>query len=956
MAKAWRRVARYVCSLGILSLFAVPVPSAAQTTGSIVGSVVDAATRAPLTGVTIRLVDLSNTAVSGQDGRFLLGAVPVGEHQVRAELIGYKPVIVERVQVRAGRSVEVPVMMSTAPVALPGVVVEAQRVRLVEPDVSTTHEVVVAREIRELPVDRIQDIIELTTGVSDGHFRGGRVGQEVYVIDGLALKNQLEASTAGFGLELSPFALEEIDVMTGGFGAAYGSALSGVVSFATRRGNRERWEGRSSMVTDHWAPESLLRGYLGLGASAGGPINFIGRGSTVFMDIFGQGYLDADPRAAGLTCLGSENVEDDVHPAIEALRTNPETQELYCPYTSGIFPNQQGDKYIAFMRVDRPFSDNVNLTASVLRNRFQRQLYTSEFKYNPTWQLGQRTGGTLVNLALDWTRHRGNSATSITGRTAFMRLDRYLGVIDPESFGSRFNIGALGFQSFDFVGESFARRPIAEQLRETTAIPGYVTPGGYTGSPFGPAAQGIFFTEGTPTLANWSRSDLLALDLSAARFNTTGSAFRMGASGKLYRIETYERAHANLAGSIPNYARFFPGSWSGYAEADIATLDGMHFQFGVRAEAFRSGIAFQFDRGDFLSPVIDSEWKLSFLPRVGAAFPIPGTDGTAIRFSWGRVAQPPDFQYFLDSTIGDSLRTDIRRQGNPNLSFEQGSAYEAGLSHLFTDALAIGVTAFRKNLDNIVSGAVSRGDLGTVGRFSTSDFGSVKGLEFSLRAQWEWIAVRGGYALQKATGLGSGVDSDSAQGGDPARTEYPLAFDRRHSSDLALFVGRAAGAEVPWSGAVTSTIASGYPLFRATPDSAAARREVDRYLPWTWSTDMRASYDLGRLPGCGGCNWRVSADGRNIFNRKNILALRRDNATLAPSISEIQRITNSVTLNAPIPRESPAYSQTIDFNRDGLITPDEFRTARTAAVLDRYDPSLYFGESRQVRLGIEVVF
>lgn len=917
----------------------------------------DAETRAPLSGVTIRLVNQPSRTATGADGRFLLAAIPAGEHEVRAELIGYKPVVVERVQVRAGRSVEVPIVMTTAPVALPGVVVEAQRVRLVEPEVSTTHEVLVAREIRELPVDHIQDIIELTTGVSDGHFRGGRVGQEVYVIDGLALKNQLEASTAGFGLELSPYALEEIDVMTGGFGAAYGSALSGVVSYATRRGNRERWEGRSALATDHWAPESLMRGYLGLSASAGGPINLLGRGSTIFMDVYGQGYLDADPRAAGLTCLGPEHVDDGVRAEIESLRGNAVTQGLYCPYSSEVFPNQQGDKYIAFVRVDRPFSETVSLTASVLRNRYQRQLFTSEFRYNPTWQLGQRTGGTLVNLALDWTRNRASSATTITGRTAFMRLDRYLGVIDPESLDGRFNVGGLGFGSFDFVGESFARRPIDQQLRETSAIPGYITPGGYTGSPFGPAAEGIFFTEGTPTLANWSRSDLLALDLSAAHFNSTGSAFRAGASGKLYRIETYERAYANLAGSTPNYARFFPANWSGYAEVDIATLDGMHFQVGVRAEAFRSGIAFQFDRGDFLSPVTDSEWKLNFLPRVGAAFPIPGSEGrTGIRVSWGRVAQAPDFQYFLDSTIGDSLRTDIRRQGNPNLSFEQGSSYEVGFSHLFSDAVALGVTAFRKNLDNVVTGAVSPGELGTVGRFSTSDFGSVKGLEVSLRAQWRWIAGRGGYALQKATGLSSGVDADSAQGGDPARTEYPLAFDRRHSSDLALFFGRAAGAELPWSAALTSTLESGYPLFRMSANPDSARRDVERYLPWTFTTDLRASYEIGRLPGCDRCSWRINADGRNIFNRKNVLALRRDTGTMAPSIADIQRITNSLDLSVPIPRESPAYSQLIDFDKDGLITREEFRTARTAAVLDRYHPSLYYGESRQVRVGIEVVF
>ena len=59
---------------------------------------------------------------------------------------------------------------------------------------------------------------------------------------------------------------------------------------------------------------------------------------------------------------------------------------------------------------------------------------------------------------------------------------------------------------------------------------------------------------------------------------------------------------------------------------------------------------------------------------------------------------------------------------------------------------------------------------------------------------------------------------------------------------------------------------------------------------------------------------------------------------------------------ADIPAESPYYSAGIDLDSSGIITQDEFRLARTAAALSRFDPSLYFGEPRQLRLGIEVTF
>jgi hypothetical protein len=944
-----------LCTIFLLALTA---RADAQTTGSIIGRVVDAQSGAPLVGVDIRVERLPHRVSSGPDGRFVIGAVPPGERDIRVEQLGYKTLIITRIPVRTGAAAEVRVALETSPVAVAPVIVRADRERLIEPENSATHEVIVGREIRELPVDRIEEVLELTTGVSGGHFRGGKVGQEIYVVDGIELKNQLEASRHGFGLELSPSALEEVDVITGGFGAEFGSALSGVVSYTTRRGNPERWESRLAATTDQWAPSSIFRGFTGLNLSVGGPLKFLGNGATLFTDFLAQGMLDADVRGRGLTCLTEDDSGEDLAAAIAVLRSDPTTAQLYCPYSSGVIPNQRGDRYIAFARFDKPLSATWNLSSSILRNRTQRELYTSEFKYNPTYQLGQRFVGTLANLNAEWLKHSPNGSTSITARGAMMRLDRYLGVIDPSTFDGT-DIAGFRPGAFKFIGEDFARQDIIQQIELGSAVPGYIAPGGVSNSPFSVAGAGIFFTEGTPTVASWSRSDLYSADLALARFAPSGSSYRGGMAGKFYRVETYERANAHLPGSMPNYARFYPATLASYAEADIQTDDGMHFQFGLRVEGFRSGINFQQDRLDFLSPIVETSWKISLMPRLGAAFPIPGTQGrTGIRFNFGRVAQPPDFRYFLDSTIGDSLRTDLRRQGNPNLAFEKGSSYEGGVSHLFSDHISMTVSAFRKNLENLVSGNLSIGDVGSDGRFSTGDFGSVTGVEATMRFRWTGLSVRAGWALQKAKGLTSGSENDSTPiGADPARTEYPLAFDRRHSGDFAVFLGRGAGAETSWSVALTTNVQSGYPLLRVDTAGSLAAREVNQYLPWTSTTDLRASWDFARSFVCDRCFWRLVFDGRNILGMKNVLALRRETGALSPTLAQVQTLANAQVLPAePIPRESPAYVEMIDLNRDGVITQQEASSARFAAALDRFDPTLFFGEGRQVRIGVEVSF
>jgi hypothetical protein len=932
-------------------------PVSGQEAGSVLGRVVAAETGQPLPNARIELVDQPGATLSADDGRFILVGVPPGDRTLRISLIGYRSLTVDGVFVRAGRGTRVDPQLVPEALELPGVTAEVDRIRLIEPEISATHEVVLGRELRELPADNVAEVVELAPGVSDGHFRGGRVGQEVYVIDGLEFKNQLEASSSGTGLELPPTSLQELEVMTGGMGAQYGNALSGVVRYVTRRGDAERWGAVSSFRTDHWAPDELYRGFSSLSVTAGGPLAFLGPGSTLFADLLVQGLQDADPRARGLTCLRQGDGDAALDGLIRDVVEDATTARLYCPYQDPSFPHQQGEKILGFLRWDQAIGSGLGLTASLLANRFQRQLYTSELKYNAEDQLGQRTKGLLAMVALDWTKQAVGSGVHVTARLSAVRLDRHLGALDPWTFNGRGRIGGVGLADFRFRGEEFVRSPIEEQLLSGSAVPGYRDPGGSTGSPFGPAGEGIFFTEGTTDLANWSRSEFLAADVVGEVLSAAGHRLRGGASGKWWRVERYERVLSHLAGSSPNYTRFFPTTLGGFAEVTLAAADELNVYVGARVEAFQSGLSFRPDRVDFLSPVVDTEWKTAVLPRIGVTGPIPGTEGrTAFRFNYGVVSQPPDFQFFLDTSIGDSLRTDVRRQGNPNLSFERGTAFEVALSHLFTDAVAATLVGFRKELTNLVSGSLDFPGFAP-NQFTTGDFGTVRGLELSLRGQWRRVRARLGYSLQKATGVVSSALADEPEVAGASREEFPLSFDRRHSGNLALLFGRAAGdPEPPWSLSTVATLKSGYPIVRARDEVESDVTGEPTHLPWTFRVDVRGAWRFGSLPGCAACGWRVLAEVKNLFGQDNVVALRGDTRTVAPPAEAVEELARGLAISHPIPRESPRYSAQIDLDGDGRITPMEFDKARLAAALDRFDPSLFYGEPLQLRLGVEVVF
>jgi prenyltransferase beta subunit len=70
-------------------------PPAAATTGSVMGTVVDSITNAPLTGVSAQLLsDPSFTATSNTTGLFALSGIPAGSQQIKITLAGYAPLTI----------------------------------------------------------------------------------------------------------------------------------------------------------------------------------------------------------------------------------------------------------------------------------------------------------------------------------------------------------------------------------------------------------------------------------------------------------------------------------------------------------------------------------------------------------------------------------------------------------------------------------------------------------------------------------------------------------------------------------------------------------------------------------------------------------------------------------------------------------------------------------------------
>ncbi len=212
----------------------VTVSAQSASTGIIEGTVLDGVGEEPLAAVNVILEGTPYGSMTNADGFFLLRNVPAGEHVLIFRYVGYREVRMTGVAVLPSLRTTIEVRMEATTIEMPPVTVTAER-PLVQRDVTGTMYRVASVEINRLPVDTIQDMVELQPGVvSGGHIRGGRVDETIYLLDGVPIQDPT-AGISAIGLPKS--AITELNIHTGGFDATYGNALSGVVHIITRRGS-----------------------------------------------------------------------------------------------------------------------------------------------------------------------------------------------------------------------------------------------------------------------------------------------------------------------------------------------------------------------------------------------------------------------------------------------------------------------------------------------------------------------------------------------------------------------------------------------------------------------------------------------------------------------------------------------------------------------------------------------
>jgi hypothetical protein len=785
---------------------------AQETAGKIEGTVLDQAGQ-PVAGAQVLLVGTSLGAVSDARGYYFINNVPAGVHTLRAQFIGLQPAESRNVRVLAGQTMTVAFNL-TAAVQIGGITVVVEQPPLVPRDQVTSKPVVTGDVVANLPTDDIRAALAIQPGVvesgrADGLIvRGGRAGEAAVYIDGALVRS---IQTGGSELEVGTNALEEASITTGAFGAEFGDAQAGIISYVTRAGGPSL-QGSLSYQSDEPFGDAIKVGYNRWEGSVGGPI----LGNLTF---FLAGTVEG--QESGLRGKGAEDVPlwviggVDTTVTVAALSRDPNgvrgdstTVEIpnFVQYSGTCDASANGGYDGQGRR--RPFNWNTDVTlngklqytygsgsrvsASVLgsqgqgrtypngQNMFAPQRYTGNWEQsqayivNWTQQVFRGTDRELafdVNLSYQTDR---SIAGALERAYELSSRDPAFGVmfkpmeflIDFDHFSDDTGPDAIASlktdADFDKLVSNVRRNrgtrvPYLNRTDLDNSQPYRMNPYGFSSS-F--RNQGLNFS---PNLfAERRLTARVNVDWQFDRYNR----IKFGGDGQTGRVNRFFGNSLIEQIFMEAYANN-PKRFGAFVE-DRLDLGDVVVVVGVRWDRFETGALLPRVPGRIFSlPGVnpdspedsmiraDAHTKLS--PRVQVSFPV--TERTGFRLSYSHQVQTPDFGSILQGINNDISFTNNNDVFSSDVDFGKTIQFEFGIRHAFSNDMVLDVAAFNKDkiservqpfLDPVENSIQNYNVL------TNSDFGNVRGVDMSLvRRVGNYFNGSVAYTFQIAKGTGS---------------------------------------------------------------------------------------------------------------------------------------------------------------------------------------------------------
>jgi len=246
---------KLIISVILLVLFLTSPNDYAATTGKIAGKVVSAETQKPLPGANVIIEGTNMGAATDVEGDYYILNVTPGCYNIKATMMGYKAVIKIDVNVSIDHTTLVNFQLEETVIDVGESVMVVAHRPPVEVDKTSSRHVVESQEIASRPIAQLSDMLTSIPGIdynAGGELtvRMGTLDEVSFLIDGMRARNPLN-SQPYFNINL--MAIQELEVITGGYDAEYGEAQSGVFNIITKEGT-DHYMGSLEM---RWTPPGL---------------------------------------------------------------------------------------------------------------------------------------------------------------------------------------------------------------------------------------------------------------------------------------------------------------------------------------------------------------------------------------------------------------------------------------------------------------------------------------------------------------------------------------------------------------------------------------------------------------------------------------------------------------------------------------------------------------------------
>ena len=844
-------------SLVVMIIFIVVSNLWPGVTGKIAGRVIDAETGEPLPGVNVYLEGTTLGASTDLDGYYVILNVPPGKYNIIASNIGYQDQKVTGIKVSIDFTTTIDFKMRTTVYELSEAVTIVATREMVRKDLTSTVSIVGADEISQMPVEDINNVLQLQAGIIkdvDGeiHVRGGRSSEISYMVNGISVTDPFSGENA---IEVENYGVQELQVISGTFNAEYGRAMSGVIEIATKEGGDKLKSFLSLYSGDYVSnhkntflnidkidPVSIYS----IQASLSGPVSILSdnlRFFGTFRVYKNTGWL-----------FGKRVF----NPSDSSNFDSPDPEKWYIEHTGDnkIVPMNPIRKFTTQFNLSYRFNPTFKVNYEFLMDKIKYREYNHAFKYNPDGDYRQFKNGytNIFNL-----NHTINSKTFYTAKLSYLYFNykkyvyenpldkRY---VDPRLLKGAFRTGGTEMGHFYRKTKSYgAKFDFTSQITKRHLVK--------TGIELRKHELWLHEFEIKFDRSTGWKPEVPPDSLGVLKNNRY-----------LHRpteISFYIQDKMEYENIIVNAGVRFD-----YFEPDGVIPKKKYYVTNSKGEkVLREG-----DRDPINAPKTRASAKYQFSPRIGISYPI--TERGIIHFSYGHFFQMPTFEYLYHNSEFEVEFGGLQTlMGNADLKPQQTVIYEFGLQQQLSENIGLDITGFYKDIRNLLGTKIVDTYTATMlyAKYINRDYGNVRGITLSFRKKrTKYLGARIDYTYQVAEGNASDpnavfLDNKTSPPRESEIKVVPLDWDQTHTINVSLMLG------VPnkWGISILTRYGSGLPYTPAFQGIRTSYENSERKPP-TLTVDLNLYKDFK----LNGIKSTIFLKIYNLFDKKNEIKVYED--------------------------------------------------------------------------------